>query len=370
MAKQIINSSGRSWMQKHIRVSSKLHTRIKSEDKLQFFHHLTTLFSAGTPLLESLRIASGQTQSEKMQKVINMIMERVSAGTSLHQAMAESPKVFECQWTEIIKTGEMSGQLTQVLTALGDHIKSSRELHTKVISSLIYPCIMCCVAVLAVVVMLWKVVPVFAAFFDDFGSKLPPITQAVVDVSEFLQRRGIILFIGIGIAVFLIRAYFKTNKGKSILDRMLLSMPMIGELVVYANMEKFATNMVLLLENGLPLMETLSSLKGIFSNTVYKEAMDEIQHRVSGGSGLTTPMEESGLFTSMLVSMVKIGEESGELVKVLGQVSIYYRYKLKEIVERVVVCIEPIVIVGMGVSVAVILTSIYLPMFQMASGVH
>ncbi|OHB58570.1 MAG: hypothetical protein A2173_07290 [Planctomycetes bacterium RBG_13_44_8b] len=369
MTPQKISSTRRSWVQKHIRISSKLHTRIKSEDKMQFFHHLTTLFSAGTPLLESLRIASGQTQSKKMQEVIHMVTERVSAGTSLHQAMAEFPKVFETQWTEIIKTGEMSGQLTQVLTALGDHIKSSRELHTKVISSLIYPCIMCCVAVAAVVIMLWKVVPVFAAFFDDFGSKLPPITQAVVDISEFLQQKGITMLVCIAVAVFLIRVYFKTSKGKSILDRSLLSMPMVGELIVYANMEKFATNMVLLLENGLPMMETLSSLRGVFGNTVYKEAMDEIQHRVSGGSGLTTPMEESGLFTSMLVSMVKIGEESGELVKVLNQVAIYYRSKLKEVIERVVVCIEPIVIVGMGVSVAVILTSIYLPMFQMASGV-
>src|SRR4030042_305224 len=134
MAQKQINSSGRSWVQKHIRISSKLHTRIKSEDKLQFFHHLTTLFSAGTPLLESLQIASSQTQSKKMQKIINMVTERVAAGTSLHQAMAEFPKVFESQWTEIIKTGEMSGQLTQVLTALGDHIKNSRELHTKVVS--------------------------------------------------------------------------------------------------------------------------------------------------------------------------------------------------------------------------------------------
>ncbi|MBN1787223.1 MAG: type II secretion system F family protein [Sedimentisphaerales bacterium] len=346
-----------------------MHRWIKNEDKMQFFHHLTTLFSAGTPLLEALQIASHQTQSRRMKDVILQVTNKVSAGNSLNQALSDFPKIFETQWVEIIKTGELSGQLTQVLTALGEHIKESKELHTKVVSAMIYPIIMCVVAVAAVVIMLWKVVPVFTAFFEDFGSKLPPITQVVVDTSAFLQQRGLMMLGCIAVGVFLARMYFKTKKGKSLLDRALLSVPMIGELIVYANMEKFATNMVLLLENGLPMMETLGSLKGVFTNSVYQEVIDEIQHKVSGGSGLTVPMEESGLFTSMLVSMVKIGEESGELVKVLREVAVYYRDRLKEIVERVVVCIEPVVIVGMGVSVAVILTSIYLPMFQMASGV-
>jgi type IV pilus assembly protein PilC len=371
MAEQMTNSSGLSWVQKHIRISNKLHKKIKADDKMQFFHHLTTLFAAGTPLLEALQIATRQTQSLRMQMVIGTIAEKVAAGTSLNQAAAEFPKVFDRQWIEVIKTGEISGQLTHVLTALTDYIKTSREMRGKVVSAMIYPSIMCCIAVLAIVIMLWKVVPVFSAFFADFGSKLPAITQTVVDISEFLQKRGLVLFGGIGVAVFGIRSYLKTEKGKHILDQMMLSTPMIGECVVYVNMEKFATNMVLLLKSGLPLIETMTSLQGVFhNNTVYREAMYKIQQRVSSGAGLANAMEESRLFTSMVLSMVKVGEESGELAKVLDQVSLYYRGKVKEIVERLTGCVEPVVILGMGVSVAVILTSIYLPMFQMAGGVH
>jgi len=371
MAQQMTNVSGLSWVQKHIRISTKLHSGIKQDDKMQFFHHLTTLFAAGTPLLEALQIASRQTQSQKMQAVISTIAERVSAGTSLHQAAGEFPKVFERQWIEVIKTGELSGQLTQVLTSLTTYIEASKEMRSKVVSAMVYPCIMTIVAILAVVIMLWKVVPVFTAFFTDAGSKLPGITQAVVDASEFLQKKGLIMFACIGFAIFCIRAYLRTDKGKHLLDQFMLTVPMIGECIVYVNMEKFATNMVLFMHSGLPLMETINSLQGVFHhNTVYREAMHKIQQRVSSGVGLAPAMEESRLFTSMVISMVKVGEESGELAKVLDQVSMYYRTKVKDIAERITGMIEPIVILGMGVSVAVILTSIYLPMFQMAGGVH
>ncbi len=347
-----------------------MHNRIKGDDKIQFFHHLTTLFAAGTPLLEALQIASQQSQSNKMQSIIRSIADKVAAGSSLHQALAEFPKVFDRQSIEVIKTGEQNGQLTDVLTALTEYINAAKEMKGKIISAMIYPCIMAVVAVLAVVIMLWKVVPVFAEFFSDAGSKLPAITQAVLDVSNFLQKKGLYLILAIGIVGYGVRRYFKTEGGKHILDQALLSMPMFGECVVYVNMEKFASNSVLLLKSGLPLLETISSLQGIFhNNTVYREALQKIQQRVSGGVSLAMAMEESKIFTSMLISMVKVGEQSGELPKVLEQTGQYYAERVEQIVERLTSCIEPVVILGMGVSVAVILTSIYLPMFQMASGV-
>ena len=361
--------SGLSWTQKHVRTASKMHPRIKSEDKLQFFHHLTTLFAAGTPLLEALQIASKQSQSEKMQSVIHTIAERVAGGASLHEAAADFPKVFDRQWIEVIKTGEASGQLSQVLTALTQYIIDAREMRSRIISALIYPTILLCVAILAIVVMLWKVVPVFADFFTDFDSKLPAITQKVINTSEFLQENGFKLLIGVGVAIFGLRSYLRTEQGKNILDQIILTSPLVGECAVYANMQKFATNTVLLLRSGLPLLETIGSLQGVFhNNTVYRDAMTKIHQRVAGGAGLTVALEESRLFPSMVVSMVKVGEESGELAKVLDQLSAYYSDKVKRVVERLTSSIEPVVILGMGVTVAVILTSIYLPMFQMASG--
>jgi len=360
---------GQSFLQKHIRTSSKRHPKIKSDDQLQFFQQLTTLFAAGTPLLEGLRIASVQSQSQKMSEIISSLADRVAGGQSLHQAASDYPKVFDRQWIEVIKTGEASGQLADVLTSLTEYIVSVREMRAKLISSLIYPCIMAIVAVLAIVVMLWKVVPTFADFFKEFDSELPQITQKVVALSNFLQANGLYL-VGGAIAVFFgIRKYLRTPTGKSLKDQAMLTMPMVGECVVNVSMERFATNMVLLLRSGLPLLETIGSMKGVFhNNTVYREALKKIETRVAAGGGMASALEESGLFTSMMISMVKVGEESGEMANVLEEMAVYYRLKVTQMVERLTGAVEPCVILFMGITVAVILMSVYMPMFQIASG--
>jgi type IV pilus assembly protein PilC len=361
--------ANRTWLQRHVRTSSKLHKRIGSEDKLRFFQQLTTLFAAGTPLLEALRISSQQSQSTVMQAVVRTIAERVAGGQSLHQSAADFPKIFDRQWVEVIKTGEASGKLADVLTNLTGHIIAAREMRGKLISAMIYPIILLCVAVLAVVVMLWKVVPTFADFFKDMGGKLPGITQGVIDLSNFLQVNGLWLLGGTVAGFFALRYYLRTAGGKSLLDRAMLTMPLVGECAVMACMEKFATNLVLLLRAGLPLLEAMRSLQGVFhNNTVYRAALARIEQRVAGGGGMANALEESGIFTSMMISMVRVGEESGQLSVVLDQVATYYRKRVESTVERLTGAIEPVVILGMGVTVAVILTSIYLPMFQMAAG--
>ena len=360
---------GETWVRRHIRTSAKQHPRIKGEDKLQFFQQLTTLFAAGTPLLDALRIASTQSQSQKMEAVIRTIADRVAGGLSLHLAAADFPKVFDRQWIEVIKTGEVSGQLAEVLTSLTSYITSVRELRSKLISAMIYPCILLVVAVGAIVIMLWKVVPTFADFFKEFDSKLPDITQAVIDLSAFLQDNGLFLLGGVVAAVIGVRYYLRTENGRRRFAEITLTMPVVGECMVQTCMERFATNLVLLLRSGLPLLEAISSLKGVFQNNpVYRDGLRRIEQRVSGGVGLATSMEESGLFTPMIVNMVRVGEESGELTSVLEEVSDYYGRRVQALVERLTGTIEPVVILIMGATVAVILMSIYLPMFQIASG--
>ncbi len=360
----------KSWFQKHVRTSSKTHKLIKSEDKVQFFQQLTTLFAAGTALLDALYIASGQSQSEKMRGVIRTIAERVAGGASLHQAASDFPKVFDRQWIEVIKTGEVSGQLADVLTSLTGHIVSVREMRAKIVSAMIYPCILTVVAIVAVFVMLWKVVPTFAAFFKEFDSELPAITQTVIGLSNYLENNALFLIGGVAAAGVGLRFYLRTDGGRRVFSQFLLTTPLLGECAVQACMEKFATNMLLLLKSGLPLLEALGSMQGVFhTNVMYREALRRIEQRVAGGTTLTVAMEESGMFTTLVISMIHVGEESGEMTTVLEEIAGYYRKKVADLIERLTSMIEPIVILGMGVTVAVILTSIYLPMFQMAGGV-
>ena len=360
---------GHTWLQRHIRTSAKQHSRIGGDDKLEFFQQLTTLFAAGTPLLEALRIASSQTQSREMQTVIRAIANRVAGGVSLHQAAGAFPKVFNRQWIEVIRTGEISGQLADVLASLTAHIVAGRQMRSKLISAMIYPCILMVVAVVAMIVMLWKVVPTFADFFKEFDSQLPAITQSVIDLSGFMQANGLLILAGVVIVAVAVRYYVKTDGGRRIVAQLSLSMPVIGDCVVQSCMERFATNMVLLLRSGLPLLEAIASLKGVFQgNTVYRDALGRIERRVAAGGGLAGSLEESGLFTPMVVSMVRVGEESGQMTPVLEEVAVYYRKRVQALVERLTGIVEPAVILCMGATVAVILTSIYLPMFQIASG--
>ena len=314
-----LTGRGTTWIQRHIRTSAKMHSRVKGEDKLLFFQQLTTLLTAGTPLLDALRIVAAQAQSQKMQAVVRTIADRVAGGLSLNQAAADFPKVFDRQWIEVIKTGEISGQLGEVLTSLTGYITAARQMRAKLISARIYPCILVVVAVLAVVVAL--------------------------------------------------RYYLRTEGGKRLFAQVGLTTPMIGECMVQTAMERFATNLVLLLRSGLPLLEAIVSLKGVFqNNTVYRDGLRRVEQRVAGGGGLAAALEESGLFTPLMVSMVRVGEESGQLADVLEEVAAYYRSRVQALVSRLTGIVEPLVILLMGVTVAVILMSIYLPMFQIASG--
>ena len=217
---------GKTWFQKHVRTSSKMHKPIKAEDKVQFFQQLTTLFAAGTPLLDALYISSEQSQSLKMRAVIRTIAERVAGGASLHQAAADFPKVFDRQWIEVISTGELSGQLADVLTSLTEHILRVREMRGKIVSAMVYPCILTGVAILAVFVMLWKVVPTFAEFFDEFEAEMPAITQTVIDISDYLEDNALMLIGGVAGLVVGMRFYLRTDGGRRIFNQLMLTMPL------------------------------------------------------------------------------------------------------------------------------------------------
>jgi len=355
----------------HARVSSKPHRKITLDDKMSFFQQLSTLVAAGTPLLQAIQICAQQNQSTKLREVLAEIGGRVAAGNSLHSAAANYPKVFQHHWVEVIRTGEITGKMGTVLLELNAQIRDARDNYKKVTGALMYPIIMLTVAVAAVAVMLWLVVPTFAKMFEDLGATLPGITQFVVDASNFIVKYGLyILFAIIGVAVAF-RQYMKTDKGRRKVIGIGLALPVFGELIVQNAMYRFASNMALLLKSGIPMLETLSALKGVFhTNPIYREALDRVQARVAAGRPLGVSLEETKLFTTMITNMVRIGEESGQLANVMEQIAPYYKDKLESMITRSTKLLEPIIIMGMGVTVAGLMMSIYLPMFEMSGKIH
>jgi type IV pilus assembly protein PilC len=355
----------------HAQVSSKVHPKITVDDKMTFFQQLSTLVSSGTPLHQSLKQAANQGQSKKLNATINDLAARVAAGSSFAAAAAAYPKVFEPYWVEVIRTGEMTGQMGMVLVELNKQIRDSRETRRKVVGSLMYPAILILVAVTAVTIMLWMVVPTFAGMFKDMGAELPAITQFVVDLSNGIVKYGIYAVVTCLVVFFSFKKYMSTERGRKYVGGILMVLPMVGALMVQMAMYRFASNIGLLLKSGVPMIETLTTLSSVFHNTpIYRDAMLRVRGRVASGKPLAAALEETGLFSSLLTNMVRTGEDSGRLAPVMEQIAPYYKEKMEGLVSKVTKLLEPVIIMGMGTTIAGLMLAIYMPMFEMAGKVN
>ncbi len=362
--------SFRDWVTAHARVSSKVRRRLTVDDKMTFFHQLATLIGAGTPLLQAIRICAEQSESLPLRAVLNEIAGKIAAGYSFHGAAAGHPRVFEYSWIEVIRTGEVTGKMAHVLEELNKQIREARETRRKIKGALTYPIILLCVAALAITAMLWFVVPTFTKMFKELGAKLPEITQFVVNASGFVVNYGLYAAAGLVLAGYVFRRYYETDDGRLHVRGVLMALPAVGDLLVQGAMYRFASNVALMLRSGVPMLETLETVKGIFGrDPIYREALARAQGRVAAGQSLTYALEETGLFTSMIVSMVRTGEESGQLGQVMAEIAPYYKEKVEALISKVSKMLEPIIIVGMGSAVAVMMLSIYLPMFEMSGNV-
>jgi type IV pilus assembly protein PilC len=359
------------WFIAHARVSSKPHKKIKLDDKMTFFQQLSTLISSGTPLLQAIQICAGQNQSTKLRRVLEDVAASVAAGSAVNAAAAQYPNVFEHHWIGVLRTGEVTGQMSSVLLELNKQIRDSRDTRRKVTGSLMYPIVLIVVAITAVTVLLWLVVPTFANMFKDMGAELPGITQFVVDASAFIVAYGLYIVLAVIAVVFAIRQYAKTERGRRQFLGVGIGLPLIGELIVQMAMYRFASNIALLLKSGIPMLEAMSVLSGVFhTNPIYRDALSRAKQRVAGGRPLANALEETGIFTTMITNMVRIGEESGQLYQVMEQITPYYKEKMESLISKVTKLLEPIVIAGMGITVAGLMLAIYMPMFEMAGKVH
>jgi type IV pilus assembly protein PilC len=359
------------WVVAYARKSGKVHKKVKLDDTLAFFQQLSTLVSSGTPLLQAIRLCAEQSQSSHLQQALEEAAARVAAGSALHAALAGFTQIFSFHWIEVIRTGEVTGKMDLVLLDLAKQVRDTRETRRKVVGAMMYPIILLVVAIVAVGLMLWLVVPTFANMFKEMGAKLPGITEYVISASDFIAQYGVYLLVGTVACAVAFRQYMKTESGRRIVGGMLLTLPLTGELIIQSAMYRFASTIALLLKSGTPMLETLTTLTGIFhTNPAYRDALARIQDRVASGRPLAESLEESGLFTSMITNMVRIGEESGRLAAVMEQIAPYYKEKMEGLIAKVTKLLEPVIIMGMGVTIAGMMLAIYLPMFEMAGAVH
>jgi type IV pilus assembly protein PilC len=271
----------------------------------------------------------------------------------------------------MIGTGEASGKMQEVLHNLNDQIRDAQETKRRIVGALVYPAILLVVAVLVVTIMLWFVVPTFGNMFKEMNAELPSITQKVLGASDFVVQYGFYMLGAVVVLGFLMRRQLKTETGLRRCKALLIALPVVGDLIVNVSMYRFASNLGLLLRSGVPMMESLAVLSDVFrKDPAYRDAVLWARDRLAAGRPLTDSLEESGLFTAMMLNAVRIGEQSASLGSVMEEIAPYYKEKTNSFLGKVTKLLEPCIIVGMGGTIAVVMLAIYMPMFEMAGKVN
>ena len=351
------------------RIDVRRHDAIKAHDRVALFRQLRTMFSAGTPIHESLVVTAEQTESRNLEAVMRDVAAQVSAGAPLSYAMGTHSEVFRSEWVQLISSAEISGTLERALERIAAQIEEAATFRSKVISAMMYPATVLVVSVVAVIAMLTFVVPTFQDLFAETGRTLPGPTQALITVSGFIRDQWALLIAG-GVALVLAaRILMRNETGRMTVVRTIMAVPVIGPLLVQRNMQRFARNVADLLDSGVPVVETLGAMRRISSgNPVYRDALGEVVTRVQRGDSLSESVAETGVFTPFLCNMLKVGEETGSLPEVLSELADYYRERVETFTTRAASQIETLLIILMSCLVGSILIALYLPLFEMSAG--
>ncbi len=342
--------------------------KIKSADLTIFSRQLATLVSAGVPLVQGLSILEDQFESPAFRNVIKSIRADIEAGVSISDSMKKHPNAFSDLYIGMIHAGEVGGILDQVLDRLSAYLEASEELKAKIKGAMMYPIIVSCVAVGAAVIMLTVVVPRFAALFAEMGAKLPAPTQMLVNLSHFMKK-WIWLFILIGITIYVVfRRIYKTNYKFALkVDSMLLKAPIVGDVIKKTAIAKFTRTLGTLVKSGVPILQAMETVAKTAGNKLIEKTIMEARQAIREGERIAEPLKKSGVFPTMVVQMISIGEETGALDAMLTKIADFYDSEVSAAIEGLTGMIEPLIIVFLAVVVGGMVVAMYLPMFEITS---
>ena len=348
----------------------RMHTGVKVDDQVLLCQQLATLVEAGVPLLKALDVVSLQVESRMLLIALEEVRHDVSSGASFKDSLAKHPAIFSRLWLNLVETGEASGHLAQSLNQLARHFEQAHHLQTEVRTALTYPIFLLVAATGVLGVFVYWLIPKFTVMFKSMeGLELPLLTRLVILVSD-LGRRYVVLVVLGGLAmVYGVRRYLRTTVGQWTRDRALLQLPLFKALMHYVQLAEFSRGLATLLHSGVPLLSALEILEHSATNRVYGEAIGRVKEAVKQGKSMAEPMAESGIFPPMTMQMVQVGEEVGELAKMVDRIARYYEERVSTFIARMTRLFEPIAIVIMGGLVLVIVLSIFMPIFKMAGGV-
>jgi type IV pilus assembly protein PilC len=340
----------------------------KPEDIAIFSRQLATMLAAGIPLVQGLEIVGNGHDKPSMQKLILDIKADIEGGTSLHEALGKHPLYFDDLYVNLVEAGEQAGALETLLDKIATYKEKTEALKKKVKKALFYPAAVLVVAIIVTLILLIFVIPQFESLFKGFGADLPAFTQLVIDLSRFVQDKGIIIAVIAGGAAYAFIYFKKRSRAmREVLDRMILKAPVIGPILNKAAIARYARTLSTMFAAGVPLVEALESVAGATGNIVYENAVMKMKDEVSTGQRLQRAMENTGLFPNMVNQMIAVGEESGSLDTMSGKVADFYELEVDTAVDAMSSLLEPLIMAILGVLVGGLVIAMYLPIFKLGA---
>ncbi|HEY7727460.1 MAG TPA: type II secretion system F family protein [Candidatus Eisenbacteria bacterium] len=365
--KRIIISSVRE-KKKDVKLAlPQLGTGIATRDLAIFTRQFATMINAGLPLVQCLDILSKQTEKETFRNIIAQVMREVEAGTTLAEAMAkrENKKVFDELFVNMVEAGEAGGILDDILARLATYIEKVEALKRKIKGAMVYPAVVLTVAVLATAFMLIFIIPTFARMFTGFGADLPLPTMIVMSLSTFLRSYWWVILGSIVALIVGIQRYYRTEGGRLQIDRLLLQIPVLGDVLRKGAVARFTRTLGTLISSGVPILTGLEITARTAGNRIIQDAIMAARASIREGETISAPLRQSTVFPPMVVQMISVGEETGALDEMLNRIADFYDSEVDTAVDSLTSLIEPIMIVVMGGIVGSMVVAMYLPMFKL-----
>jgi len=344
-----------------------LKKRVRQKDLVLFSRQLSTLIGAGVPIVQGLTILVNQIDNPAFKEVISSVREDIESGTSITEALNRHPTVFSELYVNMVRSGELGGILDVILERLSGYLEAAARLRGKIKSAMFYPAVIALVAGGITTFLMIVVVPAFVKIFEQAGAQLPLPTRMLLMVSNFL--RHYIIFIIIGLIVFVVglRQYYKTEAGSMRIDRLLLRLPIFGTLLRKIAIAKFTRTFGTLVKSGVPILQALDTVAKTSGNRVIEKAVLAAKESIREGERISEPLKASGTFPPMVIQMISVGEETGNLDAMLSKIAEFYEQEVDAAVSGLTSMIEPVVVVFMGIIIGAIAVSMYMPMFQLGA---
>jgi len=350
---------------------SKYSGAIKPMDIAMISRQITTMLSAGVPLVQTLRLLASSHEKTSMRDLLSGICAEVESGIPLSQALKKHPRYFDDLYCDLVAAGEQSGALEQIYDRIATYREKAEALKSKIKKAMMYPAAVMGVAIIVTTILLLFVVPQFEDIFKSFGAELPAFTQMVINLSRFLQHSWYIIFGGVALAIFLfVRAHRNSQKVRDETDKALLKLPIIGMILHKACMARFASTLSTTFAAGIPLVDAMVSAAGASGNALYRDAVMAVRNEVMAGMQMHIAMRTVEVFPDMVTQMVMIGEESGSIDDMLTKIAGIYSQQVDDAVDGLSTLIEPLIMVVLGVLVGGLVVAMYLPIFKLGSVIH